>query len=61
MRVKELKDLIQDTVSLIKDTGTGKFEIIYFGLLKDAPVRLLGMFVGNITSSAPNQIDILVY
>jgi len=47
MRVSELKDLICTDVCLCKDTGLVNLEYLYTGPLKDAPVRLLGMFVGN--------------
>ena len=60
MRISDLKDLIQDSVSIYKDTGSVKLELIYSGVLKEAPVRVLGMFIGNITVGH-NEIHILVY
>lgn len=61
MRVSELKDLICTDVCLCKDTGLVNLEYLYTGPLKDAPVRLLGMFVGNMCVGLNDQINILVY
>lgn len=60
MRLSDLKNLIQDSVSVYKDDGTCNLELLYSGTLLNAPVRVLGMFVGNI-SVAHNEMHILVY
>ena len=62
MRLSALKDIIVNEVEIYKDNGQTSFDTLYFGDFKNIPVRVQGLFVGQIwTSKIDDILRILVF
>lgn len=62
MRLSELKDIVINNVEVYKDNGQLSFDTLFVGEFKNIPVRVQGLFVGQIwTSKIDDVFRILVF